>query len=653
MMQTRFRYNFLLPVLLFFFIIHSCNNRCISQTLSTNSTRAIRLFEEGNRNYRLLSYEEAKKKLKKATEIDQEFIEAFILLGEVNQAIEDHDAALKAYRNAIVIDSAKYPEVYFFTGMVQFEIQQYEESIETLSHFLAFDTGNANRRRDADFFIRCSEFAIDAMKNPIPFQPRNLKRNINTSGDEYINAVSSDELLLYFTGSSPQSDPGAAGDSFFYSTRNTIHDDWNPAQLVGTPFNAGGNEGALTITLDRRYVLFAGCQWPEGFGSCDIYVAQISDGQFGTPQNLGPKVNGSAWDSQPSMAPDGRTLYFTSNRAGGFGNSDIWKSVLQDDGQWSTPENLGDVINTHGYEMAPFIHADGTTLYFSSDRHVGMGGIDLFVSKTDEEGNWSTPVNLGYPVNTPGDEINIIVNARGAKAYISAKLSEGFGGFDIYEFDLHEDVRPVPSTYLKGIVTDAKTNEPVEAFFVLINLENDEEVVRSFSDKNTGEFLLCIPTNRDYALNVSGEGYMFYSENFSLSGFTTETKPFIKNISLSPIDVGETIILRNIFFDTGKYNLKPESVSELKKLLEFMEHNPALKIEIGGHTDNVGGEAYNLELSENRAKSVFDFLTQRGIEPSRLTYRGFGYSKPIATNDTQDGRAKNRRTEISITGISE
>lgn len=652
-MQIQIRYNFLLPVLLLLFAIYTFNNKCIAQALSTNSTRAIRFFEEGNRAYRLLSYQDAKLNLTKATEIDQQFIEAYILLGEVNQALENHDAALKAYQKAIAIDSAKYPEVYFFSGMVHFEIQQYAESIETLSHFLAFDSGSATRRRDADFFIRCCKFAIDALKNPIPFQPRNLKNNINTSGDEYINAVSSDELLLYFTGSNPQSDAGVAGDSFFYATRKTINDDWNPSKLVGTPFNSGGNEGALTITHDRRYVLFAGCQWPDGFGSCDIYVAQITDGQFGTPQNLGPKVNGSAWDSQPSMAPDGRTLYFTSNRAGGFGNSDIWKSVLQDDGRWSTPENLGDVINTHGYEMAPFIHADGKTLYFSSDRHVGMGGIDLFVSKTDGEGNWSTPVNLGYPVNTPGEEINIIVNARGNKAFISAKLAEGFGGYDIYEFDLHETVRPVPSTYLKGIVTDAKTDKPVEAYFVLINLENDEEVVRSFSDKNTGEFLLCIPTDRDYALNVSGEGYMFYSENFSLSGFTTETEPFIKNIALNPIDVGETVILRNIFFDTGNFDLKPESVSELKKLLEFMEYNPALNIEIGGHTDNVGGETYNLKLSENRAKAVFDFLTGQGIEPARLTYKGFGYSEPIATNDTEEGRAKNRRTEIRITGISE
>lgn len=639
--------------LLFLFLSYACTfNNIQAQTLSTSSNRAIRFYEEGNRNYRLLNYDEARKNLERALRADDHFIEAYILLGEVNNAAKDFQAAANAYQAAIKIDPDKYPEVHYFAGIVNFKIQQFEPALSQLKRYLAYNQRNQHRDREAVFFINSSKFAIEAIENPVPFQPKNLGPNINTGGDEYINAVSSDELLLYFTGSDREQHNASSADRFYFTQRSSPDDDWLPAQLVGSPFNAGGNEGALTITHDRQFLLFAGCHWPDGFGSCDIYAARITDGAFGQPQNLGSQVNSAAWDSQPSMAPDGRTLYFASTRAGGYGNSDLWKSVLLDDGAWSTPENLGDVINTYGSEMAPFIHADGKTLYFSSDRHPGMGGIDLFMSRLDETGNWSKPVNLGYPVNTPGDEINIIVNARGNKAYISADLQDGLGGYDIYEFDLHEKVRPTPSTYLKGIITDAKTNLPVEAYFVLISLDTGEELVRSFSDANNGEFLICIPTNQDYALNVSSEGYMFFSENFSLTGFTTEVEPFIMNISLNPITIGETIVLRNIFFDTGKYQLKPESVAELKKLIEFLEYNPTLAIEISGHTDNVGGESFNLELSRSRAKSVHSYLVEKGISPERLSYAGHGFRKPIASNETEKGRAQNRRTEIHITEIT-
>ncbi len=627
-------------------------NNVRAQTLSTTSNRAIRFYEEGNRNYRLLDYEEARKNLERAVRADDRFIEAFILLGEVNNAAKDFQDAAKAYQDAIDIDPDKYPEVHYFAGIVNFNIQNFELALTQLKRYLSYNRRNQHRDREAVFFINSSKFALEAIEHPVPFQPKNLGAQINTGGDEYINAVSSDDLLLYFTGSDREINKNSTADRFFFSQRSSPDDDWMQAQLVGSPFNAGGNEGALTITHDRQYLLFAGCHWPDGFGSCDIYAARISDGKFGKPRNLGPEVNSASWDSQPSLAPDGRTLYFASTRAGGYGNSDLWKSVLQDDGNWSSPENLGDVINTYGSEMAPFIHADGKTLYFSSDRHPGMGGIDLFVSRMDDNGQWSKPVNLGYPVNTPGDEINIIVNARGNKAYISANLQGGFGGYDIYEFELHEKVRPTPSTYLKGIITDAKTNLPVEAYFVLISLDTGEELVRSFSDAKNGEFLLCIPTNRDYALNVSSEGYMFFSENFSLTGITTEVAPFIMNISLNPITIGETIVLKNIFFDTGKHQLKPESIAELKKLVEFLEHNPSLAIEVSGHTDNIGGKDFNLELSRNRAKAVYTFLKENGISPERLSFTGHGFSKPIATNDTEEGRAQNRRTEILITEIT-
>ncbi len=673
-MQIEFKYKLLFSFSVLFFCFYTFYNiahektgfdsfqtkgfygkkNSLTQEVSSSSRRAIRFYEEGKKEFRLLNYGEAKKNLERATAIDDAFIEAFIVLGEVNQALNDYPAAIRSYERAIEIDPLKYPEVHYFAGLIYFEIQYYRQSIQSLERFLELDQRHTKRQREAEFHIASSIFAMEALKNPVPFDPQNLGDQINSEGDEFINAVSSDELLLYFTRKPPSYEKTVSGGRFFYSIRSSIEADRQAAQALGNPFNTGsGNEGALTITYDRRYILFAGCHWTDGLGSCDIYAAQITGGNFGQPQNLGSKVNSAAWDSQPSLAPDGRTLYFASNRQGGFGRSDIWRSYLQDDGKWSTPENLGEVINTYGSEMAPFIHADGKTLYFSSDRHPGMGGIDLFVTRMDEYGKWSKPVNLGYPVNTAGDEINIIVNTRGNKAYISANLPEGYGGYDIYEFELHEEARPTPATYLKGIISDADTGLPLEAYFLLINLETGKEVARSFSDARDGDFLLCIPTDRDYALHVSKDGYLFFSENFALSGFKTELDPYIMNISLQPIKIGETVILKNIFFDTGKHELKRESIAELNKLHEFMENNPKLSIEITGHTDNVGAPDYNIILSQNRAKAVFDFLIEKGIDSERLGFIGVGAGKPVADNETEEGRAKNRRTEIGIVGIEE
>lgn len=649
-MITQFKLQFLVVGAMIFLACYSFNY-CIGQSLSSDSKRAIKFYNEGRQEFGLQNYEEAKQNLNKAISADGQFIEAYMLLGDVHKSLKETQAAIDIYQEVILINPEIYPEVFYFSGLLHFDLQQYDQSIEKLDHFLSIEKKSTGRIQEAGFYLSCSRFAQHAIKNPIPFNPKNLGTTINTASDEYINAVSSDELQLYFTGRDPVLSQARDADRFFFSFRETDSVEWSPSKLADPPLNTMDNQGALSITPDGRYLLFAGCQWPDGLGSCDIYASRISDGRYSEPQTLGHPVNSSAWDSQPSLAADGRTLYFASTRSGGYGKSDIWKSVLQNDGSWSTPENQGEIINTQGSEMAPFIHPDGKTLYFSSNRHVGMGGIDLFVTRLNNDGSWSTPVNLGYPINTPGDEINIIVNAPGNKAYLSANLPGGMGGFDIYSFELYEAIRPEPSTFIKGLIFDAKTRKPLDAYFVLINLNTGEEMIRSFSDEKTGEFLLCIPTNHDYALNVSKKEYLFFSKTFALSGFNTEFEPFLMNISLNPVIVGETTVLRNIFFDTGKAELKSESIAELNKLREFLDSNTSVKIEISGHTDHVGSENYNLDLSNNRAKSVVDFLVNNGIAAERLQFRGYGFSQPIAGNETEEGRAANRRTEIKIIEI--
>jgi len=646
MFNSRFQQLFTLSLLLFthiFFVPFG-----LAQELSTGSARAKKFFEQGSRYFTLMYYDNAEKALAKAIAADENFIEAYMLLGDVFKSNGKPLDALEVYQKVIRIDEQKYPEVYFFSGLLYFEVQNYPLSIRRLQKYLSIEPGQTKRTDDAQFYMSCAEFANHATQNLVPFSPINIGKEVNTPNDEYINAVRADGLTMFFTGRQSKAGNLPGGDDFYYSKRTNDTLLWQPSQKLGAPVNTSGDEGALTITPDGRYLLFAGCQWPDGFGSCDIYASKLLGSKPQKPVNMGSKINSAAWESQPSLSSDGRTLFFASARSGGNGNTDLWKSVLQEDGCWSEPQNLGAKINTSGSEMAPFIHLDGQTLYFSSDRHVGMGGIDLFVSRLDSTGNWSDPLNLGFPVNTPGDEINIVVNIGGDKGFISADQLGGFGGFDIFEFDLYDEIKPVPSTFMKGIIIDSVSKKPLEAYFRLIDLESKKEIVRSFSDEKTGEFLVCIPTNRQYALHVSKENYLFYSDNISLTGIKTDVEPYLINIELNLITRGKTIVLRNIFFDSEKFELKDQSLAELEKLVEFLNFNTQLKIEIQGHTDNVGSESFNYTLSENRAMAVFNYLIKNGIDANRLQYKGFGFSQPISENLTETGRALNRRTEIKI-----
>lgn len=622
-------------------------SQLFSQKLSSTSKRAIKFYELAEKNFNLLNFDDAEADLNKAIGVDGNFLEAYMLLGDVYRTKEEFEKAVDIYGKVIDKDADKYPEALYFSGLSYFELVDYQRALTRFNKFLRYKS-SGGRAEDAEFLKACCIFSIDAMKNPVPFEPVNLGEGINSSNHEYINSVKSDELQLYYTRRQLDERAGAKGEDFYFSSRSNRNEYWETAMKLQPPINTSGDEGALFITADGRFLLFAGCHRPDGYGSCDIYAAKVMGDKTTDPVNFGPIVNTNAWETQPSLSSDGRTLYFVSNRAGGKGQSDIWMSRLQDNGEWTNPENLGEFINTKKSEMAPYIHPDGQTLYFSSDGHVGMGGMDLFVSRLDSSGNWSEPVNLGYPVNTPSDEINIIVNAWGDKAYISSNQHKGMGGYDIFEFELTGDARPVASTFMKGVVKDKFSKLPLEAYFSLIDLKSGMEIVRSFSDPANGEFLVCIPTNMEYALNVSASGYLFYSENFAINGFTSAIEPYFVDVNLTPIRKDEIMVLRNIFFETDDYQLKTSSFTELKKLIEFLNNNPGLKVEIRGHTDNTGEIEYNQELSSNRAKSVYDYLVGNGIDSRRLAFKGFGSSMPLEENDTEQGRAKNRRTEIGI-----
>ena len=630
---------------------------------STTNKKAIKSYEEALQYFDRYDYEKAAELMNKAIQSDKNFIEAYIVLAEVYIESGNRNQAIQSYLNAIRIDPEFFPAMYFTLAQLEMKESKFEDAMKHLEKFLSYNNLKPIIRSQAKHQLESCKFAINAMKNPVPFNPTNLGDSINSEFDEYWPSLTADEQTLTITRLIPrvlednvitQAERKTniqlqqqLQEDFYISTKET--DFWQAAKNVGEPLNTKGNEGAQTISVDGRLMYFTACNRPEGKGRCDIYLTTKTREGWSEPTNLGAPVNSSAWEAQPSISPDGKTLYFVSNREGGKGQKDLWYSTLKNDNKWSEPVNLGEKVNTKGDEQSPFIHPDNNTLYFASDGRIGMGGFDLFKVTKNDDGTWGEPVNLGYPINTVHDEIGLIVNAKGDKAmYSSDRLSHK--GRDIFEFELYQEARPKSVSYLKGTVTDAENNKKLKAVFELINIDTKETVMQAESDDQTGEFLVCIPTESDYALNVSKPGYLFYSDNFSLKGVYEISDPYMKDIELKPIKIGEKIILKNIFYATDSYKLDTKSVVELTKLLDLLKNNPALRIEISGHTDNIGADDYNLELSRNRANSVYSYLIDSGINKNRLEYKGYGESEPISSNETERGRAENRRTEIKIIG---
>lgn len=609
-----------------------------------NSKRA-RNYDKATENYRRGDNVAAMKYLDEILETDSAYIDAWLLKADIYNDGNEVQKAIYSYNKAISLDSSYYLPVYYILANLQFKNEIFDDAKRNYIRYLNTRPKSLIETKRCVTNIPLCDFRGQLIANAVSFKPENLGSMINSDGYEYVNSISLDDSLLFYTQKGLQA---GSNESFFISRR--ADSAWQKGVEIGEPVNSSGNEGALSMSPDGMSIYITCCSRPDSYGTCDIYRSVRTGEGWSEPENLGSEVNSTAWDSQPSMSADGKTLYFVSARRGGKGGSDLFKTEMQPGGFWSIPVNLGDSINTDADEMAPFIHPDGRTLYFSSKGHPGMGGADLFISRMDVYGKWIKPQNLGYPINTRGDEINLVIDAQGKFAYISTDRKGGYGAMDIYRFELPAAARPTPVSYVKGLVFDKNDLHPLAASFELIDLANGTTVVKSTSDRSQGDFLLCLPQGKNYALNVSCDGYLFHSENFTMEGNGTESEPQQLKIAMQPVKVGETVILKNIFFDTDSYQLKPESLAELEKLLQFLNKNPNISIQLLGHTDNVGSDQHNTELSANRAKAVYDFLITQGIDPIRLSYRGYGESIPVDTNETEKGRANNRRTEFRISG---
>ena len=620
-----------------------------AQHYSTDSRRAVRKFEEALDAYQAADYAGAGQALLKAIQSDETFIEAYQLLAQIHFEHDRINEAIRYYSRSLEIDPEGNPDGYRLLAGMTMMTGDYRRTLDLVDRFLAFPPEAVRNREEALRLKQSCMFALEAMENPVPFHPENLGDSVNSTHSEYWPSLSVDENMLMFTvllpfqeGTGDQMLPGQ--EDLFYSIRSG--GGWGKRINAGPPLNTPDNEGAQSMTADGELLYFTACNRNDGKGRCDIYLSRRKDGTWSRPLNLGAPVNSRYSEKHPSVSADGRVLYFSSDRPGGKGSYDIWMSTRTGD-TWSAPVNLGDSINTPGLEQSPFIHPDGQTLYFSSDGWPGMGRGDLFFSRKGEDGLWSAPGNLGFPVNTHNDEIGLTVNARGNRAYFASDRDSA-GDTDIYTFEMPEKSRPVLVSYMEGRAYDSRNMRGVHARIELIDLGTEKVVMEIYSRPDRGDFLVPLPTDRDYALNVSADDYLFYSDHFTFSGMYSRKEPFRKDIPLERIEVGSSVVLNNVFFDTESHELRPESVAELNRICGFLQENPRISVEISGHTDSTGNRQYNQQLSERRARAVVGYLALCGIDENRLTAAGHADRFPVADNATEAGRALNRRTELKI-----
>ncbi len=617
-----------------------------SQDYNTTNKKAIAAYEEAVKNFQYRYYAQAEESILKALKADEYFSDAYYLLAGIYTEQNQIEKVLLTLEKCVSLCAQKDPWSYYKFAYELAENGVYEKAVANLLKLKESGAKLSPKKLEyLDGLLTKSNVAINLMNNPVEFNPQNMGNKINSDFDDYHPAITVDDNFFIYTSRVPNPQARGNQEDLFFNTKNN-DGSWKERKPLGRPINTPDNEGAQSITADGNKMIFTICNAPGGYGSCDIYITEKQNSFWKTPKNIGPVINTSKWESQPSLSADGRTLYFASNRPGGYGNKDIWMSTQNELGEWTPPVNLGAMVNTKMEDETPFIHADGVTLYFSSDGHPGMGKKDIYKTNKLSGNAWSQPQNLGYPINTHNKDSYIIVNAKGDKAYFSSnRYGARSGSMDIYEFDMPTSIRPNSVTYIKGTVFDAADkNKKLSATVSLYELKTGNLLYKFNSDIHTGTFMVPFVEGVDYALTIEHNGYLFYSENVCLKSIESSIE-----IPLQPMLVGKPVVLNNVFFDVDSDILKPESAIELLTIVNYMKQNPTICFEIGGHTDNTGSTAYNTELSSKRAKAVYSFLTSKGIPAARLSYKGYADSKPVVANDSPENRAKNRRTELIIT----
>lgn len=615
----------------------------------TTSKKAMKYYEEGIHFRSIRRYEQARDAFEKAVKIDPEFVKAHVILSKLyKQVFFDKENWIKHVEIAAKLapNSRELLGVYFDYAKFLFAEENYQSSLHYLDLVLKMNPSMRSIRDEAQKLKKEANYGMKMIQNPLNFRTRKLNQNINKGIGNYFPTITADNETMLYT---ILTQKGKMKDENLMISKK-VNGNWGPSVSISDVINTPNNrEGASTISGDGKTMVFTKCGDRAGFGSCDLYICFKEGNEWSKPKNLGAKVNGKSWDSNPSLSADGRTLYFSSDRRkGSMGGRDIWISTRQDTG-WTEAKNAGPIINTVESEIAPFIHANGQTLYYSSTGNYeqNMGGFDFFKYNIVTKGK---PQNLGYPINTAKDETTLFITSDGKKGYFSKDEPVGMRGVIpyIYEFDVPETVKPSTKTnFAKGNVYDLKTKNKLGASIEVYDLNTNELVQKMNSDKITGDFLVTLNEGGEYGVYVTKKGYLHESVHFNYSK-KTNLSPEELVIGLKKLEKGMSITLNNIFFESGSYELDDKSISELNKVVTLLKENKDIKVEISGHTDDVGSANDNNMLSNKRASSVKQYLVNKGVSISSIIAKGYGETKPKVANDSDINRAKNRRIEFKI-----
>ncbi len=582
--------------------------------------------------------------LYKVITIDSNFVDAYLSLGGAYGEQKKYAQSVLNYKKAISIDSVY---TYYYRLPLSINLAGdglFDEALEQINKFLLISNLNEKSLRSGLYRKAKYEFAIEYKKthlNNYNFEPINLGDSINTVRSEYYPTLSISDSLLVFTRMSNN------GENFVKSNFKNNH--FSYAEIIEGSINNQALKGAATVSTDGEWLIFAGDFMGLGLGNYDLYISYITPDGWSEPENLGENINTPYWESAPSISPDGRTIYFSSDRPGGLGGRDLYISNRLSNGRWGEAVNMGPSINTIGNDLYPYIHADNQTLYFTSDGWSGYGKTDLFISRKTSLDTWSQPENLGYPINTIEDEGSITISSDGLTAYYASDRADSRGGLDIYKFELREDIRPFKTLFIKGSVFDAVTKKGLPSSVELIDNASNKILMKITADE-IGKYFIPLPVGKNYTFIVNRKGYLYYSNLFDMNMQKSDSV-YLMDIALQPLKLNASVTFKNVHFESNSFKLLPISLVELDKLVQVLNENTTLKLQIKGHTDNVGKDDDNLKLSTSRAKAVAEYLFKSGIYATRLSYKGFGASQPIDENKTEEGRAKNRRTEFEIVGL--
>jgi len=648
--------NILLGIMLvvsFTFVAPTNNNNNNNNIFNQGAESAKTLFQEAQTLISKKRYKNAAKLLEKVIQIDKAFFEAYLKLSIAEKALEHFDKAEAILDKAQpYLPIAQQPKLQYKLSKLYYALGAYKKA-QIINLSIATNKVSSKSLLKKIASLRSNiDFALSQLQHPIAIHPQKLPTPLNQFPSQYFPILTVDQKTILFTALVGKQD---AYKEAIYISHLDEDGNWTVPVSISQEINdPNSNQGTCSISADKKTLVFAACGKEGNYGICDLYISYKKQNVWTKPENLGPQINSDGWQSQPSLTADGKTLYFVSERAGNLGKHDIWKSTLQPDGTWAQAMNLGPIINTKGKEVAPFIHPNKQTLFFASDRTPSMGGFDIYYSNF-VDGEWTQPVNLGYPINNHKDQASIFITADGKKAYYADGKREGFfKNSYLYTFDIPNKLINMPaSAAIQLSITDHASGNPIEATVEVYEVNSAHVLQSLLTDPFDGEVTIMLNQGKEYLVCISKDGYIYESQyiNYKHGSIPHVNWKINHKIKLQPIALGETKILNNVYFAHDSYVLDKNSEAELHYLIKFLQLNPHIKIILEGHTDNTGSTQYNQDLSVKRAQSIFQYLVEAGIDDQRLSYIGYGKSRPLAKNSSRANRQLNRRVAFKIVAI--